>query len=230
MKNYLIIGASDGIGLELANKLSQDSIVYGTYCTANGSDLPSNINYTYLNVLEDELDLSFLPDSLDGLVYCPGAIDLKPMHRIKEEEILDDMKLQVIGAFKTIQKTLPLLKKSERSSIVLLSTVAVQKGFPFHAKVAMSKGAIEGLTRSLAAEFAPNIRVNCVAPSLTDTKLAGRLLNTPDKKETHGKTHPLGRVGEPEDIAEAISFLLGDRSSWVSGQIIHVDGGKSTIN
>lgn len=230
MKNYLIIGASDGIGLALANKFSQSSNVFGTYYTADISELPPNINYAHFNVLDDEMNLSLLPDSLDGLVYCPGAIDLKPMNRITEEEILDDMKLQVIGAFKIIQKTLPLLKKSEKASIVLLSTVAVQKGFPFHAKVAMSKGAIEGLTRSLAAEFAPHIRVNCVAPSLTNTKLAGRLLNTPEKIESHGKTHPLGRIGSPDDISEAIAFLLEDRSSWMTGQIVHVDGGKSVIN
>lgn len=230
MKNYLIIGASDGIGLALANKLSQSSNVFGTYYTADRSELPLNINYAHFNVLDDELDLSALPETLHGLVYCPGAIDLKPMNRIKEDEVIDDFRLQVLGAFKTVQSVLPLLKKSENPSVVFLSTVAVQKGFPFHTKVAMSKGAIEGLTRSLAAEFAPHIRVNCVAPSLTNTKLAGRLLNTPEKIESHGKTHPLGRIGSPNDISEAIAFLLEDRSSWMTGQIVHVDGGKSVIN
>ena len=230
MKNYLIIGASDGIGLSVASILSKHSNVFGTYFSADESELSKTISYFPFDVMKDELDISALPATLDGIVYCPGAIDLKPMHRINEEEILDDFQLQVLGAFKAVKAVLPLLKKVKQASIVLISTVAVQKGFPFHAKVAMSKGALEGLTRSLAAEFAPTIRVNCVAPSLTNTKLAGRLLNAPEKIEAHGKTHPLGRVGEAEDIAETIAFLLDDRASWITGQIIHVDGGKSALN
>lgn len=230
MKNYLIVGASDGIGLSVAEILSENSNVYGTYFSAAQSKLSNTINYFPFDVMKDEMDLTLLPDVLDGIVYCPGAIDLKPMQRINEDEILDDFRLQVLGAFNTVKAVLPLLKKAKQASVLFISTVAVQKGFTFHSKVAMSKGALEGLTRSLAAEFAPGIRVNCVAPSLTNTKLAGRLLNTPEKIEAHGKTHPLGRVGEAKDVAETIAFLLDERASWISGQIIHVDGGKSTLN
>ena len=230
MKNYLIIGASDGIGLSLAQKLKTENNITGTYYSKDPSSLPDGINYIHHDVLNGELAVDQLPEKIDGLVYCPGAIDLKPVSRISQDEVIDDLKLQVVGAFNSVQKILPLLKKSEQASIVFISTVAVQKGFAFHSKVAMSKGALEGLTHALSAELAPSIRVNCVAPSLTKTSLAGRLLNTPEKVEAHGKTHPLGRVGEPEDIADAISFLLSDASSWITGQVIHVDGGKSTIN
>lgn len=230
MKNYLIIGASDGIGLSLAQKLKTENNITGTYCFKDPSSLPDGINYIHHDVLNGELTVDQLPEKIDGLVYCPGAIDLKPVSRITQDEVIDDLKLQVVGAFNAVQKVLPLLKKSEQASIVFISTVAVQKGFAFHSKVAMSKGALEGLTHALSAELAPSIRVNCVAPSLTKTSLAGRLLNTPEKVEAHGKTHPLGRVGEPEDIADAIAFLLSDTSNWITGQVIHVDGGKSTIN
>ena len=230
MKNYLIIGASDGIGLSLAQKLKTENNITGTYCSKDLLSLPDGINYLHLDVLNGELAVDQLPEKIDGLVYCPGAIDLKPVSRISQDEVIDDLKLQVVGAFTAVQQILPLLKKSEQASIVFISTVAVQKGFAFHSKVAMSKGALEGLTHALSAELAPSIRVNCVAPSLTKTSLAGRLLNTPEKVEAHGKTHPLGRVGEPEDVADAIAFLLSDASSWITGQVIHVDGGKSTIN
>jgi len=230
MKNYLIIGASDGIGLSLAQMLKSENHITGTYFSKDPADLPHGIDYLHFDILNGDLQVDHLPEKIDGLVYCPGAIDLKPLSRISQDEVLEDLKLQVVGAFATVQKVLPLLKKSEQASIVFISTVAVQKGFSFHSKVAMSKGALEGLTHALSAELAPTIRVNCVAPSLTKTSLAGRLLNTPEKVEAHGKTHPLGRVGEPEDIAEGIAFLLSDASSWVTGQVIHVDGGKSTIN
>ncbi len=124
---------------------------------------------------------------------------------------------------------LPLLKAAGNSAIVLFSTVAVKQGMPFHTSVAMAKGALEGLTRSLAAELAPKIRVNAVAPSITDTPLASRILNNEEKKQSSGDRHPLKRVGEASDIAQAASYLLTDESSWISGQILHVDGGMSSL-
>ena len=228
MKNYLIIGASSGIGQALASQLERKgNHVFGTY---HSSDIVASKNITFhqLNVLEDELDLSFVPDELHGLAYCPGSINLKPFHRIKPAEFIDDLKLQTIGAIKVIQAVLPNLKAGF-GSIVLFSTVAVQQGFNFHAQVAVSKGAIEGLARSLSAEFAPTIRVNCIAPSLTDTPLAQRLLNTDQKRDANAERHPLKRIGTSVDIANAASYLLAEESAWVTGQIIKVDGGMSSI-
>lgn len=228
MKNFLIVGHSSGIGNALAEKLSVEHRVYGTHYRHQPT-VTGNRTSHYLNVLDDNPDFSFLPDTLDGLVYCPGAINLKPFGRIKDEDFLDDYKLQVLGAIKTIRACLPKLKNGKDASIVLFSTVAVASGFSFHSIVSSSKGAIEGLTRALSAELAPTIRVNCIAPSITDTPLAGTILNTPEKKEANAARHPLKRVGTPEDIASAASYLLGKESSWMTGQILHVDGGMSVI-
>lgn len=228
MKNYLIIGASSGIGLALADQLSSAHTVYGTYHKTYAA--PDNqLTYFPLNVLDEKPDLSFLPDTLDGLVYCPGTIQLKPFNKFTTEDFISDYQLQVLGAVKIIQTVLPALKRSNAASIVLFSTVAVQTGFNFHSLVASSKGAIEGLTKSLAAEFSPQIRVNCIAPSLTNTPLAHGFINTPEKADVHAKKHPLKRIGTSEDIANMAAFLLSDRSSWLTGQVMHVDGGMSTL-
>jgi NAD(P)-dependent dehydrogenase (short-subunit alcohol dehydrogenase family) len=163
------------------------------------------------------------------MVYCPGKINLKPFARLKPEDFIEDYKIQVLGAIKAIQLLLPKLKKSSSPSIVLFSTVAVQTGFSFHSIVSSSKGAIEGLTRALAAELAPSIRINCIAPSITDTPLAGNLLNSLEKKEANAQRHPLKKVGEAKDIAHAVAFLLSEESSWMTGQIMHIDGGISNL-
>jgi len=228
MKNYLIIGGSSGIGKAIREQLiSSGNNVYATYF--QNDTFATEENYFSLDVRSEHPDLSFLPDVLDGFVYCPGAIDLKPFNRIKEASIIEDLNLQVMGAVRILQLILPKLKASGQGSVVLFSTVAVQTGFPFHAQVAISKGAIEGLTRSLAAEFAPTIRFNAIAPSLTKTPLAEKLLSSPEKIEANGQRHPLKRIGEAEDIAEAACFLLTDKSSWMTGQILHVDGGMSSL-
>lgn len=229
MKNYLIIGASSGIGKALAHQLSETSRVIGTYNSTEPEEI-ANVTYRKFDVMNDTSDTLQVPDTLDGIVYCPGSINLKPFSRFSEEDILNDVRLQVTGGLKLVQANIKALKSASNASIVFVSTVAVQKGFAFHTQVAISKGAVEGMTRALAAELAPDVRVNCVAPSLTDTKLAGRLLNSEEKKTLHGKSHPLGRVGEPEDIANTIEFLLSDASSWITGQVLHVDGGRSTLN
>ncbi len=229
MKNYLIVGASSGIGEAIAFQLSQNSNVLGTYCKNQPSITQQNTSFHHLNVLDENYDLSFLPDSLDGLVYCPGAINLKPFVRINPNDFLEDYKLQVLGAIKIIQQCLPKLKNAESASIVLFSTVAVQTGFNFHSIVSSSKGAIEGLTKALSAEFAPKIRVNCIAPSLTQTPLANTLLGTPEKIEANAQRHPLKKVGSAKDIANAAVFLLTKQSSWTTGQIFHIDGGMSTV-
>ena len=228
MKNYLIIGGSSGIGKAIREQLiSSGNNVYATYF--QNDTFATEENYFSLDVRSEQPDLSFLPEVLDGFVYCPGAIDLKPFNRIKEASIIEDLNLQVMGAVRILQLILSKLKASGQGSVVLFSTVAVQTGFPFHAQVAISKGAIEGLTRSLAAEFAPTIRFNAIAPSLTNTPLAEKLLSSPEKIEANGQRHPLKRIGEAEDIAEAACFLLTDKSSWMTGQILHVDGGMSSL-
>ncbi len=230
MAKYLIIGASTGIGNALANQLAAaGNEVFGTYNKTSPSNSHPLISFHTLNVMEETLSLDFLPASIDGLIYCPGSINLKPFARIKPEDFVADFNLQVVGAIKTIQAALPFMKESPNASIILFSTVAVQSGLNFHSQVATSKGAIEGLTRALAAEFAPKIRVNCIAPSLTDTPLAASLLNTEQKKEGNALRHPLKRIGTAIDIANMAEFLLSTKSSWITGQILHVDGGMSSI-
>jgi len=230
LKNFVIIGASSGIGKQLANQLlKSDSQVFGTFYKTENAELEGNISLHYLNVLDENPDLSFLPDVIDGLAYCPGSINLKPFARIKTDEFLQDYQLQVLGAVKIIQALLPKLKKANNASVVLFSTVAVQTGFNYHTIVSASKGAIEGLTRALAAELAPNIRINCIAPSITDTPLAATLLSTDDKKTANAQRHPLKKIGSAEDIANMSEFLLTDKSAWITGQIFSVDGGMSSL-
>jgi NAD(P)-dependent dehydrogenase (short-subunit alcohol dehydrogenase family) len=230
MKNYLIIGASSGIGKQLAETLSSEGHqVYGTFCNTIVEQSSSAVQYHHLDVTASTLNLDFLPEQLHGVAYCPGSIQLKPFARLKPESFAKDFDLQVLGAVKVIQEVLPRLKAAGHASIVLFSTVAVQTGFTFHAQVAASKGALEGLTRALAAEFAPAIRVNAVAPSLTDTPLSAQLLNTEEKKEANAQRHPLKKIGTASDIAGAAAFLLSDKAAWISGQIMHVDGGMSAI-
>ena len=229
MKTYIIIGASSGIGLQLAKTLAdKGDQVIGTY---NSQPVENNNNITYhpLNVTAPELDLSFFPEVIDGIVYCPGSINLKPFGRIKAEDFLSDFNLQVGGLIKILQHAFPALKKSEHASVVVFSTVAVQLGLPFHSQVSASKGAIEGLTKALSAEWAPSIRVNCIAPSLTDTPLAATLLNTAEKKAANALRHPLKKIGTASDIANMAAFLLSENAAWITGQIIHVDGGMSTV-
>ena len=230
MSVILVIGGSSGIGYELSNKLAvQGCDVIATYNQNKVSSEKINLTYHHLNVLNKEIDLNFLPQKLDGLVYCPGSVNLKSFHRIKPEEFTSDYELQVVGAVKTIQAVLPRLRQSNHPAIVLFSTVAVQMGFNFHTQVASSKGAIEGLMRALAAELAPKIRVNCVAPSLTDTPLTQSLINTDEKRAQNEQRHPLKRIGNSSDIADAVEFLLSEKASWITGQVLHVDGGISKL-
>lgn len=230
MQDILVIGGSSGIGLKLVEMLSAtgNAQVYATYHNTRPAELPS-VSYHPLNVLSDKPDLSFLPDQLHGFVYCPGSINLKPFHRLTADDFLQDYRLNVTGAITTLQMALPRLKASEAASVVFFSTVAVQLGLTFHTQVAANKGAIEGLTRALAAELSPRIRVNCIAPSLTDTPLAAQLLSTPEKREASANRHPLKKIGQPEDIAAMAQFLLSNQASFITGQILKVDGGMGAV-
>ncbi|MDC1031700.1 SDR family NAD(P)-dependent oxidoreductase [Flavobacteriaceae bacterium] len=227
-KNILIIGGSSGIGLALAELLALKNSVYVASRT-NESLLNLYVNYIPFDVTTDQLDLSLLPDKLDGFVYCPGSINLRPFKGLKTEAFLSDFEINVIGAVSALKSVLNLLNASSNAAVVFYSTVAVQTGMPFHSSVSASKGAIEGLTRSLAAEFAPKIRVNAIAPSLVDTPLASKFLNNEMKLEKANERHPLGRVGNAKELAQATAFLLGDESSWMTGRILQLDGGIGNL-
>jgi NAD(P)-dependent dehydrogenase (short-subunit alcohol dehydrogenase family) len=229
MKNILIVGSTKGIGLATAQILKHENKLYTV--SRNSSEESQRENHFVLDVTKDNLDaLNNLPNELHGIVYCPGSINLKGFNRLTIEDFLNDFNQNVVGAIKTIQFCLPRLKNAKNASIVMYSTVAVGTGMNFHSSVATSKAAVEGLAKSLAAEFAgSNIRVNVIAPSLTNTPLAAALLNTPEKIEASNKRHPLQRIGTAEDIAEMTAFLLSDKATWITGQVMHVDGGMGTL-
>ena len=229
--SFVVVGGTSGIGLEITRRLvARDCPVVVISRSADSvAELPG-VTHLQVDVTRDEIDAGSLPDRIQGLAYCPGSIRLRPFHRLKEADFLSDLQINLLGAVKAIQACLPGLKKADNpSSIVLFSTVAVGTGMPFHASIASAKGALEGLTRSLAAEFAPKIRVNAIAPSLTDTNLAKTLLSDDGKRSAAADRHPLKRFGNPGDIAAAATFLLEDSSSWVTGQVIAVDGGMGAL-
>lgn len=230
-KNILVAGGSSGIGLALVKLLHQKkATVYAISRTAS-DEWPEDIQFLEADVTEDtETIEKFLPEQLHGLVYSVGSINLKPFGRLTDEDFLNDFNLNVLGAARIIRKALKPLKNAAGSSIVLISSVAAKTGLPYHASIAASKAGLEGMALTLAAELAfQHVRVNVVAPSLTDTPMAKNLLSTPEKREASAKRHPLGKIGEPEDISKLITFLLSTDSSWITGQIIGVDGGMGSL-
>lgn len=227
MKNYIFLGASSAIAIATVRILKKQ-----TNCKILG------ISTKELNAIYDKSfkissymteELPQIDDAVDGLVYFPGSITLKPFNRITKEEFANDLEINFLGAALSIQKYLPNLKKPEASAIVLFSSVAAQLGLPFHASISAAKSAVEGLTKSLASELAPQIRCNAIAPSLTNTPLAQKLLNTEDKIQLSKQKNPMNHVGTPDELAEATAFLLSNASSWITGQIIAVDGGMGSI-
>ncbi|MDC7993705.1 SDR family NAD(P)-dependent oxidoreductase [Altibacter sp. HG106] len=227
-KNILLIGGSYGIGHSIATLLQDDHNIY--IASRSNENIPDKCTHLKFDVSKDAIDELELPETIDGFVYCPGSIQLKPFKMMSSESFETDMKINFTGLVKSVHALLPKLKKSEQASLVFFSTVAVKVGMPFHTSVAAAKGAIEGFAKALAAEYAPSFRVNVIAPSLTDTPLAEKLLSNDDKKEKMAKRHPLNRVGTDKDIATMAAFLLGDQSSWMTGQVLGVDGGMSTLN
>ncbi|NBU47622.1 MAG: SDR family oxidoreductase, partial [Flavobacteriales bacterium] len=209
MKTFLMIGANSDIALTA--KTNVENTGNRVICISRqASDTFSDMLIG--NPVTNELPE--IDENIDGLVYFPGSITLKPFRSLKQADFQNEIEINVLGAINAIQKYSP--KLTEGASIVLFSTVAVQVGMPFHSAVSVAKGAIEGLTRALAAEFAPKIRVNCIAPSLTNTKMAEKFLSTPEKEVAAGQRHPLKKVGQPEDLANAVSYLLNDTSKWMT--------------
>jgi len=228
MKNILLIGGSYGIGLAISKELQFENNVF---IASRSNENLADVKATHIafDATTDTIDTSKLPTVIDGLVYCPGSINLRPFKGLKPEAFETDLQINFISLVKVIQSVLPNLLASEQASIVAFSSVAATMGMPFHTSVAASKGAIEGFAKALAAEYAPKIRVNVIAPSLTDTPLADKFLNNETKQEKSAERHPLKRFGKPEDSAQMATFLLSEKSSWISGQIFHVDGGMSTL-
>lgn len=226
-KKILMIGGSHGIGKSIASQLHHEHELYVACRTTEGlSDL--DVTHIKFDVQDGTLDLENIPEKLDGFVYCPGSITLKPFKMLSEEDFRKEMDLNFFGLVRVFKEVAS--RMAEGSSAVFFSTVAVGTGMPFHTSVAAAKGAIEGFARALAAEYAPRMRVNVIAPSLVDTPLSERLLSNEKKQESMAGRHPLKRYGKPEDIASMAVFLLSDRSSWMTGQTLGVDGGLATIN
>ena len=232
----VIIGATGSIGSSLARSLveSGDEVHLAGRDEASLSELANELNSTYTtcDVLEENFSDKIINDlkdeQINGLAYCVGSIDLKPLKLTKKSDFMQSFNLNLVSATEAI-KSLADNLKSNKGSIVLFSTVAVKQGFPNHAIVSSAKGAIEGLTLALAAEYAPNIRVNCIAPSLTNSKISNFLLKNEKMAESIAKMHPLKRIGNGNDSSSMAKFLLNEESSWITGQIIGVDGGRSSV-
>ncbi len=232
-QNLLVIGGSSGIGLDVVHRsIEAGASVF--VASRNPSDAIKDLAVTHIpvDVTQDELGaaLQDIPDHLNGLVYCPGTITLKPFKGLKEEDWKNDLEVNLMGAVRSVQAVLKKLKKSGNASIVFYSTVASQVGMPYHASIASAKSALEGLGRSLSAELVnDNVRVNVIAPSLTNSPLAEQLLSSEEKQEASKKRHPLGRYGETKDIAGLTCFLLSEEAAWITGQVFPVDGGMAGV-
>ncbi len=230
-RTILIAGGNSGIGLETVRQLRQQPDTRIVCAVRNPGPLADfdDVETFPFDATDSDPDLSGLPDSLDGFVYFPGTIHLKPFHRFTDDDFLADLQVNFLGAVRLLRASLPALKSADRAGIVFFSTVAVGTGLQFHTSIAAAKGALEAFSRSLAAELAPKIRVNAIAPSLTDSPLASNLLGTDDKVEASKKRHPLHQVGNPADFAKAVIYLLGDDSRFMTGQVLTLDGGLSRL-
>lgn len=221
MKKIIIIGGSKGIGKAIVDALiDQNEVVNISRTSPDISH--ENLTHFTCDILSDELPEI---DSADALVYCPGSINLKPISRLSIDDFKSDFEINVLGAVKSIQKYLPILKNGNKPSILLFSTVASKLGMPFHASIATAKSGVEGLVKSLGAELAPTIRVNAIAPTVTNTELAAKLLRNEKMIENITERHPLKKFLNPEEVADMAEFLLSDKAASISGQIFEMDCG-----
>jgi NAD(P)-dependent dehydrogenase (short-subunit alcohol dehydrogenase family) len=228
MKNIVVVGGSHGIGAQLIKLLSDNGNNQITNVSRSAPQTLPNVAHVEADIVNGFPNLEI--EQCDGLVYCPGSINLKPFHRLTQEEFLQDYKINFLGAVSAIQSLIKPLKRSRNASVVLFSTVAVGQGMPFHSSIGSAKAAVEGLTRSLAAEYAQNnLRFNCIAPSVTDTPLASNLLSDDKRREASARRHPLNRFGQPSDLASMAEFLLSEKAEWITGQVLNIDGGLSTL-
>ena len=225
MKTIVIIGGSKGIGKAIIQKELTSNSVINISRTEPEFEHPNLTHYT-CDISKDELPEL---NQVDVLIYSPGSINLKPFTRLTIEDFKIDYEINFIGAVKTIQKYLPLLKEAGSPSVLLFSTVAAKFGMPFHASIASAKSAVEGLVKSLAAEFSPTIRVNAIAPTITETGLAAKLLRNERMKEQMIERHPLKKYLKPDEIAELASFLISEKAASMSGQIFEMDCGITTF-
>ena len=221
MRKIVVVGGSKGIGQAIVQSLIEENIVVNISRTA---PLQPHANLTHYNcdILADDLPEI---EAIDTLIYCPGSINLKPIARLKLQDFREDFEINVIGAVKAVQKYLPKLKKGENPSILLFSTVAAKLGMPYHASVAAAKSAVEGLAKSLGAELAPTIRVNAIAPTVTETDLASKLLRNDRMIESITERHPLKKFLKPNEVADLATFLISDKAKSISGQIFELDCG-----
>lgn len=231
MGKFLIVGGNSGIGLAAGRKLLAQGYELIQWSRDSGELAQAGAKQVDYQIGKGDVDLlqASLPETLDGLIYCPGSVRLKPFHRTPLHEFREDFEINAVGAVEVIQLALSSLRAGDGGAVVLFSSVAAQVGLGFHASIAAAKAAVEGLTVSLAAELAPSIRVNAIAPSLTDTPLVKNLLKSEQQREAASQRHPLQTIGEPEAMADLVHYLLGDTSKFVTGQIFRADGGMSSV-
>lgn len=230
MKQYVVVGGSKGIGLGVVERLSQagHQVTVLSRTSENLLNL-ANVIHVPWDAVQDTFPTDQIPETLHGLAYCPGSLTLKSFARLSPDAFREDFEINVIGAIKSIQGGLRNLQAAGDASVVLFSTVAVAQGMFAHASIAASKGAIEGLARTLASELAPKVRVNCIAPALTNTPLTEKFFSSEEKSKAMAEKYPMGRAGTVDDIAEATCYLLSSASGWITGQTLGVDGGMSTL-